>query len=43
MDLEKILEIVKQINGIVAGLNQMGVHVTGTIDLPTILKLLEPK
>jgi len=39
-DLTQVLVILERVQAIVAALNEMGVKVTGTIDLPTILKIL---
>jgi len=39
-NIADVLATLEKVNQIVAGLNTMGVKVTGTIDLPVLLKLL---
>lgn len=39
MDVEKALELVGQVRACIDGLNTMGVKISGSIDLATILKL----
>jgi hypothetical protein len=40
MDLEKMLAVLKEVHAVIDGLNAMGIKVNGTIDLPTILRLV---
>lgn len=40
MDLEKVLEILKEVHAVLDGLNAMGIKVNGVLDLPTILRLV---
>jgi len=39
-NMSEILAVLAEVNKVIAGLNEMGVKVTGNIDLATLLKLL---
>ena len=42
MDLAKLLEVLKEINAILATLQAMGLKITGTLQLADLLKLVKP-
>ena len=42
MDLAKLLEILKEVNAILATLQSMGLKITGTLQLADIMKLIKP-
>lgn len=39
MDLDKLLQILKEVNAIVSALRDMGIKIDGTINLADLLKL----